>query len=223
MSMITGAADGGADPLRPLARRLASGRDAAFPDLVESLASSVFSSALRLTGSRPDAEDITQETFIRVYHALGRYPDEQVRGLRLRAWVSTIALNLCRNHARGRSRRPITTELADDRHPADPTSTEESALEAVGDEWQTASGGTAGSRAHRRGAPPCRWPRLPRDRRRGRPAGGDREVATSTGASRRCAGSSTTRKEPISHERASTSSHGSPIRCPPWPSPSRSG
>ncbi len=136
MSMTTGATDGGADPLRPLARRLASGRDAAFPDLVESLASSVFSSALRLTGSRPDAEDITQETFIRVYHALGRYPDEQVRGLRLRAWVSTIALNLCRNHARGRSRRPITTELADDRHPADPTSTEESALEAVGDEWQ---------------------------------------------------------------------------------------
>ena len=125
-----------ADPLRPLARRLAAGRDSAFPDLVDTLASPVFSSVLRLTGSRPDAEDITQETFIRAYQALGRYPAHQVSELRLRPWLWTIALNLCRNRARGRGRRPVTTTLTDDHHPADPASTEAEALDLVDDVWQ---------------------------------------------------------------------------------------
>jgi len=124
------------DPLRPLARRLATGRDAAFPDLVDALSSPVFSSVLRLTGNRHDAEDITQETFIRAYHALGRYPVDQISGLRLRPWVWTIALNLCRNHARGRSRRPAITPLDTTNHPADPASTETEALAGIDDFWQ---------------------------------------------------------------------------------------
>ncbi len=134
------AGDGGdamsGDPLRPLARRLAAGREAAFPELVDTLSSPVFSSVLRLTGNRPDAEDITQETFIRAYQALGRYPANQISELRLRPWLWTIALNLCRNRARGRGRRPATTSLTDDHHPADPGSTEMEALDLVDDAWQ---------------------------------------------------------------------------------------
>jgi len=89
-----------------LAAALADDRDAAFPRLVRALQDGVFAGALRLTGSRADAEEITQEAFVRAYRALGAYPDEQVRELRVREWVWTIALNLCRNRARGRARRP---------------------------------------------------------------------------------------------------------------------
>ncbi len=89
-----------------LAAALADDRDAAFPHVVRALQDGIFAGALRLTGSRADAEEITQEAFVRAYRALSAYPPERVRDLRVREWVWTIALNLCRNRARGRSRRP---------------------------------------------------------------------------------------------------------------------
>jgi RNA polymerase sigma-70 factor (ECF subfamily) len=85
---------------------LAADRDAAFPHLVRALIDGVYSGALRLTGSRADAEDVTQEAFLRAYRALGGYPPERIRDLRLREWVWTIAANLCRNRARARERHP---------------------------------------------------------------------------------------------------------------------
>ncbi len=85
---------------------LAADRDAAFPHLVRALVDGVYSGVLRLTGSRADAEDLTQETFLRAYRALGEYPPGRIRELRLREWVWTIAANLCRNRARSRRRHP---------------------------------------------------------------------------------------------------------------------
>ena len=52
---------------------LAADRDAAFPHLVRALIDGVYSGALRLTGSRADAEDVAQEAFLRAYRALGTY------------------------------------------------------------------------------------------------------------------------------------------------------
>ena len=88
---------------------LAADRDAAFPHLVRALIDGIYSGALRLTGSRADAEDITQEAFLRAYRALGAYPPERIRELRLREWVWTIAANLCRNRAPSRERHPEET------------------------------------------------------------------------------------------------------------------
>lgn len=58
-----------------------------------------------------DAEDITQEVFIRAYRAMAEYAPERIRQLNLPGWIWTIAVNLCRNAARTRSRRPRTVEL----------------------------------------------------------------------------------------------------------------
>ncbi len=96
----------------PLCRRLASNLDEAFPDLVRSMQADLFSGLRPLAGS--EAEDLAQETFIRAYRALQGYPPEQIRTLKLRGWIWTIALNLGRNHARDRARRPwIPTEGVD--------------------------------------------------------------------------------------------------------------
>ncbi|MFH1330442.1 MAG: RNA polymerase sigma factor [Actinomycetota bacterium] len=92
--------------LQALPAALAADRDAAFPHLVRALVDGVYSGALRLTGSPADAEDITQEAFVRAYGALRSYPPERIAALRLREWVWTIAANLCRNRARSRRRRP---------------------------------------------------------------------------------------------------------------------
>jgi RNA polymerase sigma-70 factor (ECF subfamily) len=98
---------------------LAADRDAAFPHLVRALIDGVYSGALRLTGSRADAEDVTQEAFLRAYRALGTYPPKRIRDLRLREWLWTIAANLCRNRARALTRRHEEA-LAADGPPADP-------------------------------------------------------------------------------------------------------
>lgn len=122
--------------LDELAHRLAGDRDAAFPDFVRTLHGPVFSGALRLTGSYQDAEEVTQDAFVRAYGALGRYPATQVRQLQLRPWLWTIALNLCRNRARARARRPATSTLERHAEPVDDASTETTALDAVDGSWQ---------------------------------------------------------------------------------------
>lgn len=106
--------------LDQLLNRLAADRDRAFPDLVRTLQDGVYSGALQFTRNRQDAEDVVQETFVRVYRALSTYSEERIRDLQLRPWVWTIALNLCRNRARTVKRRP-EVELVDDRadHRAD--------------------------------------------------------------------------------------------------------
>src|SRR2546430_8727113 len=55
-----------------------------------------------LTGNRHDAEEVAQDTLLRAYRALVRYPPERVRDLKQRAWLHRIAVNVARN----RYRRP---------------------------------------------------------------------------------------------------------------------
>lgn len=94
-----------------LTTSLARDLDGAFPDMVRTLQNGVFSGTWRMVGNRHDAEEITQEAFLRAYRALRDYPTERIQNLDLRAWVWTIAANLCRNHHRTRSRRPVTSEF----------------------------------------------------------------------------------------------------------------
>jgi RNA polymerase sigma-70 factor (ECF subfamily) len=120
--------------VQALPAALAADRDGAFPHLVRALIDGVYSGVLRLTGSRADAEDLTQEAFLRAYRALGAYPPERIRELRLREWVWTIAANLCRNRARSRQRHPEVT-LPAETAVADPApGPEERALAAAGSE-----------------------------------------------------------------------------------------
>lgn len=99
--------------LDQLPNRLAADRNGAFPDLVRNLQDGVYSGALQFTRNRQDAEDVTQETFVRAYRALGSYDTDRIRHLQLRPWVWTIALNLCRNRARGAARRPESPLIGD--------------------------------------------------------------------------------------------------------------
>lgn len=119
-----------------LTRRLAGNLDRAFPDLVSEMHSLVFNGIRRWLPTRQDAEDVTQEVFVRAYRALQGYTEERIRELRLRPWLFTIALNLCRNHSRTRSRRPRQVILDG----ADPVAVEEVEGDAVAalavDEWR---------------------------------------------------------------------------------------
>jgi RNA polymerase sigma-70 factor (ECF subfamily) len=83
-----------------LSIRLADDLDEHFEPLVRMFQDRLYGFTLRLTGSPQDAEESTQDTFVRAYRALERYPTEQRRVLRLRPWLYQIALNVVRNRVR---------------------------------------------------------------------------------------------------------------------------
>jgi RNA polymerase sigma-70 factor, ECF subfamily len=83
-----------------LASRLAANPDASFEELVRTFQDRLYGFALRLTNSPQDAEEATQDTFVRAYRALQRYPSDRVRSLRLKAWLYQIELNVVRNQVR---------------------------------------------------------------------------------------------------------------------------
>ena len=80
--------------------RLAAGQDAALNDLMERHATPVFHFLCRMVGNEDDANDLAQETFVRVFRARGSFRTSE----NFSAWLFTIAANLARNHFRWRSR-----------------------------------------------------------------------------------------------------------------------
>jgi len=113
----------------------------AFPELVRQMQDGIYSGVRRLVPSSADAEDITQETFVRVYRALSDYPADRIRELNLSGWVWTIALNLSRNAARTRSRRPRTVELDRDAFFAGPGPEAEAITADQNRQWSRRLGG----------------------------------------------------------------------------------
>jgi RNA polymerase sigma-70 factor (ECF subfamily) len=102
------------DPIRSadvaLAGRLAVDLDGSFEALVDAHGGRLFSIALRVIGDRSDAEEVAQDTLVRAYRAIGGYEPARIRDIKLRAWLTTILLNVCRN--RTRVKRVSTVELA---------------------------------------------------------------------------------------------------------------
>jgi RNA polymerase sigma-70 factor, ECF subfamily len=84
-----------------LSSRLASDLDAHFEQLVRTYQDRLYGFALRLTRSPEEAEECTQDAFVRAYRALERYAAERRRELRLRPWLYQITLNVVRNRVRG--------------------------------------------------------------------------------------------------------------------------
>ena len=83
-------------------QRLAGGHDAALNDLMARHARPVFQFLCRMLGNEDDANDLAQETFVRVYHHRASFrPDAKFT-----TWLYTIAANLARNHHRWLARHP---------------------------------------------------------------------------------------------------------------------
>ena len=80
-------------------------------EVVENHSDRVFRLAYRLTGNRPDAEDLTQEVFVRVFRSLENYTPGTFEG-----WLHRITTNLFLDGARRKQRirfDPLSDERAD--------------------------------------------------------------------------------------------------------------
>jgi RNA polymerase sigma-70 factor, ECF subfamily len=81
----------------------------AFERQAEKVFPSVFGTALRLTRSREDAEDLAQEAIVRAYDAFDRFD-----GTNFKAWMLRIVTNLYINRYRQRQRGPQLGSLDDE-------------------------------------------------------------------------------------------------------------
>ncbi len=97
-----------------------SGNRKAFDELASRYKGRLFSFILRMVKDPVLAEELTQETLIRVFIHAAKYREIA----KFSTWVFTIATNLVRNKMRQRSRRPRLLSLnpapADDEIPLDP-------------------------------------------------------------------------------------------------------
>ena len=87
-----------------LVGRCLAGDEKAYRELIERYQAQVYSLALRMVRRSEDAEDLTQETFVRMFRALSRYDPTRP----FAAWLFTIASRLCIDHIRRRKVSPIS-------------------------------------------------------------------------------------------------------------------
>jgi RNA polymerase sigma-70 factor (ECF subfamily) len=83
-----------------LMRDLAEGNDLALNQLIEAWSQPIIAYLTRLTQNAATAQDLAQETFVRVYRHRLEYRSSQ----KFSTWLFAIATNLARNHARWRGR-----------------------------------------------------------------------------------------------------------------------
>ena len=98
-----------------LLKSFRSGDDTAFDGLIEMYSAKLYKVAYALLGSRQDAEEVVQDTFLRAYRALQAFRGESS----LETWLHRITVNLARNkyqwnHRRGSDLNVSLTAGGDD-------------------------------------------------------------------------------------------------------------
>lgn len=95
------------EDLSVIVGRCLAGHQASFMELIERFRGQVFGLCYRMLGQREDAEDATQETFLRVARNLHRWDSERA----FEPWLLTIAGNRCRTKLAKRMRQPTPAVL----------------------------------------------------------------------------------------------------------------
>lgn len=103
-----------------LVSQVLAGNRQSYGELVTRYQQSVFNVCYRILGERRDAEDLTQETFIRAYQKLNTFHLDRDFG----PWVRRIAANLCLNHLqaikKSQNEIPLDEQVSSPRQHYDP-------------------------------------------------------------------------------------------------------
>ena len=89
-----------------LARRAANADPRAWDEIIDRYGERIYNLAFRFTGQQAEAEDLTQDVFLKLYRNLDRYRGD----VPLMAWALRLSRNLCIDHYRHhRARRQAET------------------------------------------------------------------------------------------------------------------
>jgi RNA polymerase sigma-70 factor (ECF subfamily) len=93
-----------------LIARAQQGEVAAFEQLAQAHADRLFAIALRLVGNHAEAEDVLQETLLRAWRGIGRFHGHS----EVFTWLYRFAVNEANRSLEKATRRPATTQIADE-------------------------------------------------------------------------------------------------------------
>lgn len=89
---------------RALVRRVQDGDASAFEELVEGYKQQVYYLALDLSGNHHDAEDLSQEVFIKAFRGFARFR----RGAKISSWLHRITVNAYIDSKRKKAHKMVT-------------------------------------------------------------------------------------------------------------------
>ena len=95
---------------KELVARCREGEDDAWRELVDRFGSKVYAIAYHFTLKREDAEELSQEIFLKIFENLHRYDG----GFPLVAWILSVSRNLCIDRYRRRKREKSFRFVSDD-------------------------------------------------------------------------------------------------------------
>jgi len=98
-----------------LVRRCAQGDSSAWEEIVQRFHRRIYNICYRFAGSADDAQDLTQEVFIKVYRTVGSFDGEKAS---FNTWVTTVTRNLLVDHFR-KTRNDRATDSIDATQGAD--------------------------------------------------------------------------------------------------------
>ncbi len=104
-------------PDRLLLLQAKQGNTAAFGEMVRRYQNAVFSVCYRLQGNRQEAEDMSQQTFIRAYQRLYTFEAERP----FLPWIRRVAANICLNAMERRRLESVDVDSVEARLRAPPT------------------------------------------------------------------------------------------------------
>lgn len=99
-------AAGPPDPDAALLRRVAAGDERACRAMVDAKLPRLLALATRLLGDRGEAEEVAQESFVRLWRQAPRW---RPGAARFDTWLHRVALNLCYDRLRRRREVPMAT------------------------------------------------------------------------------------------------------------------
>jgi len=106
-----------------LVKRCLAGENSAWEALLRAHSRRVYNLAYRFTGRTEEAEDLTQEVFIKVFQTLRSYDSAQAA---FPTWLNRVAHNHLVDHYRRTRKDRVTTSLEDDQGPWDQRASPES-------------------------------------------------------------------------------------------------
>ena len=93
-----------------IVRRVLEGDADAFGAIVDEYQKNVYNLALRMTGNPEDAQDMSQEAFIKAFNSLASFRGDS----KLSVWLYRIVSNVCLDFLRSRKRRQTVSLNMDD-------------------------------------------------------------------------------------------------------------
>jgi RNA polymerase sigma-70 factor, ECF subfamily len=103
--------EAGVGPEPQLVRRCLAGEDSAWEDLLKAHNRQVYNLCYRFTGGSSEAEDLTQEVFIKIFQTLQTYDDAQGT---FSTWLNRVARNHLVDHYRRTHKERLTSSLEEE-------------------------------------------------------------------------------------------------------------